>query len=607
MGPYLFANAALTGFFLFGAIYHFILWLRTRQNWTLFFIAAVTLLSGITGFAMMTIATAQTTATAQWALNLRGNLAMANVVMVVWLFSHVTGFRARAYFWVFTIAFGALFLYGLFVPLAGVVTSVDRVITPWGEQMSVLRRESASAWLVPTYALAMSAAVFGAISALKLRTRDHVGGVLTVVTSLGYLLSVVIGFAIDTGRFSLPYLGPIVTALWILPIAWQAARANEQQAEQLVATERRFRAIFDQTFQFTGLLDVEGTLLEANQTALGFAGLRPQDVIGKPFWETPWWSHSRALQERLRKAIRDAARGEVVRFEATHPGRDNRLHHVDFSLKPVHDANGAVILLIPEGRDITERKEAEDALRRSEERFRFLVQNQTEFVVSCQPDGILTFVNDSYCQYFGVRAEAAIGGNLVEGFAPKDQETMAALISGVTRHKPIAAGEYLVIAREEQQRWTHWTASGVFDADGHLTAIQLTGRDIHDRVVAEQARQKLEQQLLQAQKMEALGQLAGGVAHDFNNLLTVIAGHTDMLLSDKGDHPGPARSRADPSGQRPRRLDDAATARVQPPVGARAQGHQSQHRCLTDGDDDRSDRSESRSNSSSAPRLTSIM
>ena len=95
-----------------------------------------------------------------------------------------------------------------------------------------------------------------------------------------------------------------------------------------------------------------------------------------------------------------------------------------------------------------------------------------------------------------------------------------------------------VIARGDEQRWTHWTASGIFDGETRITAIQLTGRDIHDRVVAEEARRKLEQQLLQAQKMEALGQLAGGVAHDFNNLLTVIAGHADMLLSAHGDREG---------------------------------------------------------------------
>ena len=252
--------------------------------------------------------------------------------------------------------------------------------------------------LVPAYGLAVSVPVFGVMGGLKLWARDRVGGVLTAVTSLGYFLSMAIGFATDTGRLSLPYLGPIMTALWVLPTAWQAARANQQQAERLVATERRFRAIFDQTFQFTGLLDAKGTLLEANQTALNFASLRPEDVIGKPFWETPWWTHSPALQERLRQAIRDAVRGEVVRFEATHPGPDQRMHHIDVSLKPVYDDSGAVILLIPEGRDITERKEAEDALRRSEERFRLLVQNQTEFIVSCQPDGTLVFVNDSYCQ-----------------------------------------------------------------------------------------------------------------------------------------------------------------------------------------------------------------
>ena len=100
------------------------------------------------------------------------------------------------------------------------------------------------------------------------------------------------------------------------------------------------------------------------------------------------------------------------------------------------------------------------------------------------------------------------------------------------------AGEFLVIARGDEQRWTHWTASGIFDGETRITAIQLTGRDIHDRVVAEEARRKLEQQLLQAQKMEALGQLAGGIAHDFNNLLTVIAGHADMLLSANGDREG---------------------------------------------------------------------
>ncbi len=78
-------------------------------------------------------------------------MAVATVILVAWLFSHVTGFRARAFLWGFTTAFGGVFIYGLFAPLAGIVTSVEQVITPWGEQMSVLRRDSVSPLLVPAY------------------------------------------------------------------------------------------------------------------------------------------------------------------------------------------------------------------------------------------------------------------------------------------------------------------------------------------------------------------------------------------------------------------------------------------------------------------------
>lgn len=136
---------------------------------------------------------------------------------------------------------------------------------------------------------------------------------------------------------------------------------GELQAAQnkIVESERKFQAIFDHSFQFIGLTSPEGILLEANQTALDFIGAEKNSVVGLPFWDTPWWSNSVEMQQRLKQAVHDAANGEFVRFETSHVSKTGSILDVDFSLKPVFDHSGAVALLIPEGRDITEKKQAE--------------------------------------------------------------------------------------------------------------------------------------------------------------------------------------------------------------------------------------------------------
>ncbi|SEQ85500.1 PAS domain S-box-containing protein [Amphritea atlantica] len=133
--------------------------------------------------------------------------------------------------------------------------------------------------------------------------------------------------------------------------------------EKLRASEQRVQAILDQTFQFIGLLSTDGTILKANRAALNLVGIEESEVVGKPFWETPWWAHSIELQHQLQDAIRRAAGGEFIRFEVTHPDKDGNLHNVDFSLSPITDATGLVLQLIPEGRDITEQKRKEEELR----------------------------------------------------------------------------------------------------------------------------------------------------------------------------------------------------------------------------------------------------
>ena len=115
---------------------------------------------------------------------------------------------------------------------------------------------------------------------------------------------------------------------------------------------RRFESIFNQTFQFTGLLQPDGTVVEANEAALEFGGLDRDEIVGKPFPDVLWWTHSETVHERIEEAIEQARDGEFVRYETEVRGADG-LATIDFSLKPVRDDSGDVVLLVAEGRDVT--------------------------------------------------------------------------------------------------------------------------------------------------------------------------------------------------------------------------------------------------------------
>ena len=137
-------------------------------------------------------------------------------------------------------------------------------------------------------------------------------------------------------------------------------------------SETKLHAIFDHHHQLTGLLDREGRFLAANKTALDFAGVDESKVIGQYFWDTPWWDPSQ--QPTVRQACERAAKGEFVRFESTHIRVDGEVRDVDFSLSPVQNDDGNVVYLVPEGRDITEMKRAEEQLREHDAMISALVE-----------------------------------------------------------------------------------------------------------------------------------------------------------------------------------------------------------------------------------------
>jgi PAS domain S-box-containing protein len=139
-------------------------------------------------------------------------------------------------------------------------------------------------------------------------------------------------------------------------ISWRDITNKKQTEIALQESERKLRAIFNSTFQFIGLLNTDGILLEANQAALDFAEIQEEDVVNRPFWETKWWTIDHETQEQLKQAIACASSGSFVRYEVDVLGANNSVITIDFSLQPVRDENGHVVLIIPEGRDISYQK-----------------------------------------------------------------------------------------------------------------------------------------------------------------------------------------------------------------------------------------------------------
>jgi PAS domain-containing protein len=123
----------------------------------------------------------------------------------------------------------------------------------------------------------------------------------------------------------------------------------QKRTDELQASEGRFRAILDNSFQLTGLLTIEGIVLEANQTALTFGGLQLEDVVNRPFWETYWWKISQSTQDSLRPAIARAAQGEFIRYEV-HLGAGNQIATIDFSICPLKNEFSGVKMLDSQGK-----------------------------------------------------------------------------------------------------------------------------------------------------------------------------------------------------------------------------------------------------------------
>jgi sigma-B regulation protein RsbU (phosphoserine phosphatase) len=258
-------------------------------------------------------------------------------------------------------------------------------------------------------------------------------------------------------------------------------------------SEWKFRAIFDQQFQLMGLLTVDGTTIQANQTALSLSGVEESDILGKPFWETPWWVHSTELQDKLRQAVKKVAEGEHVSFEATHPAPDGTLHYIDFSLKPVKDETGKVVFLVPEGHDITERKLSEAAQREAAIKYRIVADNTYNWEFWLSPLGQFIYTSPSCQRISGHDAEefSANPGLVWDIVHQDDRQLLTDHRHDITQTKALGEVEFRIVRPDREIRWIHHVCEPVFDDSGNYLGTRGSFSDITNRRLAEEKNLRL--------------------------------------------------------------------------------------------------------------------
>lgn len=313
---------------------------------------------------------------------------------------------------------------------------------------------------------------------------------------------------------------------------------NDRQLDSLTP-EGRYRLLVEAVTDYAiYMLDPSGIVTSWNPGAQRFKGYAAEEIIGRHF--STFYTTEDLEQNLPARALATAASDGKFEAEGWRVRKDGTRFWAFVVIDPIRDhATGNLLGFAKITRDLTERKFADEKLRQSQEQFRLLVQNVTDYALYLlDVDGNVTNWNLGAERIKGYLPHEIIGRHFSTFYTAEDKlkgEPKRALATALREGRFEKEGWR--VRKDGTQFWAHVVIDTVRDSQGHLIGFAKITRDTTERKKAQETLEKTREALVQSQKMDAIGQLTGGIAHDFNNLLTAILGSLQLVKKRMLDDP----------------------------------------------------------------------
>lgn len=293
-------------------------------------------------------------------------------------------------------------------------------------------------------------------------------------------------------------------------------------------SEKYYRAIAEDIPVLLCRYLPNGEITYVNESYGKYFSKTPEELVGSSFvMQIPEADREKVVADL--SALTAESPSRSFEHQVTSPNGDIRCQY--WTNHALFDADGRTVAFQSVGEDITERKRAEEKLQESEKKYRNLVETSQDLIFSCDREGRFTYLNLAWEDALGYTVGEMMGRRFAEFKPPEVAEKDADTFKSILEGRDTFGYETIYLSKTGERRNLLFNARILRDSTGGVLGTHGAAYDFTERKQTEEEKSRLEEEYNQANKLESIGRLAGGVAHDFNNLLSIVTGYSDIIAA----------------------------------------------------------------------------